>query len=96
MPVLVNVANCVPFQTFGAILLNKVFLKTALTVVLELVQIVVRQRVGTGNVQVPITIKIRCRDSKGIGESVHDELFIKAKRELGRRAGAGGLDDHAQ
>ena len=96
MPVLVNVANCVPFQTFGVILLNKVFLKTALTVVLEPVQIVVRQRVGTGNVQVPITIEIRCPDSKRIGVSVRDQVFIKAKRELGTHAGAAGLDDHAQ
>ena len=87
MSVPVDVPHGVTLEALGIVLLDEAAGELPRPVVLEPVQVVVRKRVGAGQIQVAVAVQIGGRDSEGIGVPVHDQVLGELN---GGRRGRGG------
>ena len=77
MAVLVDVSNGMAFESLRVITLDKMFLKNCVSLVFVPVKTVVREGVGTSDVEVSVAVYVSSRDTKGIRVAGADQVFLE-------------------
>ena len=87
MSVPVDVPDGVPLETLGIVLLDEAAGELPRPVVLEPVQVVVRKRVGAGQIQVAVAVQVGGCDPERISVPVHDQVLGELNGGRRRRGG---------